>query len=141
MSLSIVVDDGTKVFTLSVGMNLEGLQKMFGDYWDKLEEDVQNDIRWATMSSDKTSYNPGAATAVNALISELADGVVKDKVTADQAEFLWEKAIETLGEHDLFGPRLHILFKDYSKGDPMLMLGHILNVSEDFLSAKAGIRK
>jgi hypothetical protein len=139
MSLSIVVNDST-VFTFS-GMGLEGLQKMFGDYWDKLEEDVQNDIRWATMSNDKTSYNPGAATAVNALISELADGVVKDKVTAEQAEFLWEKAIETLREHDLFGPRLHILFKDYSKGDPMLMLGHILNVSEDFLSAKAGIRK
>lgn len=132
--------DGIPVFTLS-GMSLDGLKNMLGDLWDKLEKDIQDDIKWVAKTDEDDGYNPGAAKAITHLIAELSDGIEKDKVTADQAQYLWEKTIDTLFEHEIHGPRLHILYKDYSKQNPMLMLGNILNVSEDFLLAKQGIRK
>jgi hypothetical protein len=132
--------DSIPVFTLG-GMSLDGLKKMLGELWDKLEEDVRSDIQWAAKTYEDDGYNPGAVRAISHLIAELSGGIEKDKITADQAQYLWEKAIDTLFEHDVHGPHLHILYKDYSKQNPMLMLGHILNVSEDFLLAKRGIRK
>jgi hypothetical protein len=133
--------DYENVAVVTLRMSLDGLKNMLGELWEKLPEDVREDIKWLSKSDEKDVYNPGAVKAITHLIAELSDGIIKDKVTADQAEFLWEKMIETLEEHNLFGPRMHVLYKDYSNQDPMLMLGHILNVSEDFLSAKAGIRK
>jgi hypothetical protein len=132
--------ENVAVFTLG-GMSLEGLKNMMGGLWEKLPEDVRNEVEWVGQTGDGDGYNPGAVRAISHLITELADGIKKDKVTIDQAAYLWEQAVDTLREHNLFGPRMHVLYKDYSNQDPMMMLGHILNVSEDFLSAKAGIRK
>lgn len=129
-----------KVFVLG-GMSQEELENMMGELWNKLEPDIQSDILWVSKTDEDDGYNPGAVKAISHLIAEMSDGIEKDKITADQAQSLWEKAIDTLFEHEVHGPRLHILYKDYAEQNPMLMLGHILNVSEDFLLAKQGIRK
>jgi hypothetical protein len=132
--------ENTVVFSIP-GLTFEGLKNSFGELWEKLPEDVQEDIQWVGKTPEGDGFNPGAIRAITDLIAELSDGINLDKVTADQAEYLWEKMIDTMEEHDLYGARLYLLYKEYAQSDPMLMLGHILNVSEDFLSAKEGKRK
>lgn len=132
--------ENTVVFSLP-GLTLDGLINTFGELWEKFPDDVQDDIKWATRSEEEGHWNTGAIKVISHLIAELSDGIENDKVTADQAEYLWEKMIETMEDHEFYGARLYILYKDYAQKDPMMMLGHILNVSEDFMSAKEGKRK
>ena len=130
-----------QVFTLGGMGQHKAIQIVGAEVWDEMTEDGRNDVLWAGQTGDGDGYNPGAMTAISSLMKALLDEINKEHLTTQDAQYLWASAVDPLRPHNVFGPYLWVLFKDYSEGDPMRMLNYILNESEEFLLAREGRRR